>query len=115
LGIVKKFVSPRVVPHHDASADMRTLGVFGTLARHVVEAVTGINSSALAVLAPYAHVRLAFDGAPLLVARSPELGLEGFELFAPSESFDALWQRATRAGAVPCGLEAWEIARTEAG
>jgi tRNA-modifying protein YgfZ len=115
LGMVKKFVNPRVAPHRDESAALCTIGVFGALARHVVGETTRVNSSALTVLAPYAHVRIDFDGVPLLVARSPDLGVEGFEIFAPAEALDSLWQRATRAGAVPCGLSAWEIARVEAG
>jgi folate-binding protein YgfZ len=43
------------------------------------------------------------------------LGVEGFELFVHAEQFDALWERAAASGAVPAGLEAWEIARVEAG
>jgi folate-binding protein YgfZ len=113
--MVKKFVNPRVAPHRDETETLRSVGVFGTTARHVVEAMTSVSSSALTTLAPYAHVRISFDGVPVLVARTPELGVEGFEMLAPSQAFDALWQRATHAGAVPSGLAAWEIARVEAG
>ena len=113
--MIKKFVNPRTTPHQDETTTMRAIGVFGATARHVVEAMTGVNSSALTGLARYAHLRVAVDGAPVLVARSPELGLDGFELFLSASGFDALWQRATRAHALPCGLSAWEIARVEAG
>jgi len=41
--------------------------------------------------------------------------VEGFELIVPADAFDALWTRAVAAGAVPDGLEAWDIARVEAG
>jgi tRNA-modifying protein YgfZ len=115
LAMVKKFVNPRTTPHEDETATIRTIGVFGSLARHVAAEVTRVNSSALTLLPSYSHMRVAFDGVPMLVARSPELGVEGFEIFAPAEAFDTLWQRATHAGAVPCGLSAWEIARLEAG
>jgi tRNA-modifying protein YgfZ len=115
LAMVKKFVNPRTAPHEDETATIRTIGVFGSLARHVAGEVTRVNSSALTILPSYAHIRVAFDDVPMLVARSPELGVEGFEIFAPAEAFDTLWQRATHAGAVPCGLSAWEIARVEAG
>ena len=47
--------------------------------------------------------------------RSPELELEGYEIFAPVEAFDALWETSLRARATPAGLAMWEIARVEAG
>jgi folate-binding protein YgfZ len=55
------------------------------------------------------------DGARLLVARVPDLGVEGFELFVPSDAFDTLWRLALDAGAEPAGLAASEVARVEAG
>jgi folate-binding protein YgfZ len=113
--MVKKYVNPRVAPHTDESARLREIGIFGETARHVVAAVTGVQSSALTALAPYAHVTVEIDGARVLVASVPELGVEGFELIVPVESYETLWRRAVDAGAVPAGLEAWEIARVEAG
>jgi folate-binding protein YgfZ len=80
-----------------------------------VATITGVQSPALTALAPYAHVTVEIDGARVLVASVPELGVEGFELIAPAEQYDALWRRAVEAGATPAGLEAWEIARVEAG
>ena len=113
--MVKKYVNPRLAPYVDESDATRSIGVFGPLARHVVEAATGVNASALTILPPYAHARVEIDGVPVTVARTPELSVEGFELFLPADRFDDLWQRATKAGAVPCGLSAWEVARVEAG
>jgi len=113
--MVRKYVNPRVTPHADESETTRSMGVFGPTARHVVEAMTGINASALTILPPYAHVRVEIDDAAVTVVRSPELLVEGFELFLPAERFDDLWQRATKAGAAPCGHAAWEVARVEAG
>lgn len=113
--MVKKFVNPRVAPHVDESATLRDVGVFGPTARHVVSTLTGIPAPALAALAPYAHVRVELDGHPLLVARVPELAVDGYELIVPAEAFGMVWQRACAAGARPAGLDAWEIARVEAG
>jgi folate-binding protein YgfZ len=113
--MVKKFVNPRLAPHVDESTSLRDLGVFGMNARHVVATLTGVQAPALTALAPYAHVTVEIGGHKVLVTKSPELGLEGFELFVPAEQFDALWERAAASGAVPAGLEAWEIARVEAG
>jgi folate-binding protein YgfZ len=113
--MVKKYVNPRLAPHADVTATLRDIGIFGANARHVMSAITGVPSPALSTLAPYAHVTVNLDGVRAIVASVPELGVEGFELILPSEAFPAMWQRAMEAGATPAGLEAWEIARVEAG
>ncbi|MDB4879418.1 MAG: hypothetical protein JWL60_864 [Gemmatimonadetes bacterium] len=113
--MVRKFVNPRIASHVDESTTLRDLGIFGPGARHVASQVTGVQAPALAALAPYAHVTVAVDGHEVLVTRVPELAVEGFELIVPGQAFGALWSRAVAAGATPAGLEAWEIARVEAG
>ena len=113
--MVRKYVNPRLAPHGDVTATLRDIAVFGPNARHVMSAITGVPSPALTALAPYSHVTVDLDGARAMVASVPELGVEGFELLLPAEAFSALWQRAADAGATPAGLEAWEIARVEAG
>jgi folate-binding protein YgfZ len=113
--MVKKYVNPRLAPHADVTATLRDIGIFGANARHVMSAITGVPSPALSTLAPYAHVTVDLDGVRAIVTSVPELGVEGFELILPSEAFPAMWQRAMDVGATPAGLEAWEIARVEAG
>jgi len=115
LTMVRKYVNPRLAPHADATATLRDLGVFGVNARHVMSSITGVPSPALAALAPYAHVTVDINGSRAIVACVPDLGVGGFELILQAEAFPALWQRAVDAGATPAGLEAWEIARVEAG
>ena len=110
-----KYVNPRLAPYADESATLRDVGVFGVAARLVVSEMTGMSSSALGVLPEYAHVSIVIEGARVVVARVPDLEIEGFELFAPSELYEELWQRALAAKATPGGLETWEIARVEAG
>jgi folate-binding protein YgfZ len=113
--LVKKYVNPRVTPYRDESATLRDVGVFGPNARHVVAAITGASAAALGVLPPYGHATVVVDGARVLVARVPDVSVEGFELFLPADSFDALWRLALDGGAEPAGLAAWEVARVEAG
>jgi folate-binding protein YgfZ len=113
--LVRKYVNPRLAAYRDESSTLRDLGVFGPNARHVVAAMTGANAAALGVLPPYSHATIAVDGARVLVARVPDLGVEGFELFMPTEGFDTLWRLALDGGAEPAGLAAWEVARVEAG
>ena len=113
--MVKKYVNPRLATYHDETPDLRDVGVFGVQARHVVSEITGVSSTALTALAPYAHATVSIDGARALVAKVPDLGVDGYEIFVPGESFSSIWDRAVAAGASPCGLEAWEIGRVEAG
>jgi folate-binding protein YgfZ len=113
--MVKKFINPRIAPHQDESATLRDIGIFGASARHVVSELTGVQSPALTALAPYSHVSVQIGDATLRVVRVPDLDVEGFELIVPAESFDDLWKQAVSAGATPAGLEAWDIARVEAG
>ena len=113
--MVKKFVNPRIAPHNDESAALRDIGIFGASARHVVSELTGVQAPALTALAMYSHLTVQIDGVNVLVVKVPELELEGFELILPADSFTSFWTRAVAAGATPAGLEAWEIARVEAG
>jgi tRNA-modifying protein YgfZ len=69
----------------------------------------------LGALAPYAHVAATIDGHAVTLARSVDLNVEGYDLFAPFEIAEALWETAVVNGATPAGLGAWEIARVEAG
>lgn len=113
--MVRKYVNPRVTPYRDEAAALSDVGVFGPDGRRVIEAATGIAATALTALPPYGHATVAIDGARTIVASVPDAGVEGFELIAPPETVAALWPKLVGAGASPAGLEAWEIARVEAG
>jgi len=112
--MVRKYVNPRVAPHHDETDTTRAFAVVGPHARRVVAEVTGVSAATLGGLPHYAHVAAAVDGAMIVVARTPDLELEGYELFLPVAAA-SLWDRLAGAGAVPGGLAAWEVARVEAG
>jgi folate-binding protein YgfZ len=115
LELVRKYVNPRVAPYRDESEALRDYGVFGVQARHVVEKALGIGAAALSALPPYAHLSARIDDATLVVARVPDLDVEGFEIFVPAERAPALWRALEDAGGVPAGLMAWDVARVEAG
>jgi folate-binding protein YgfZ len=115
FGVVRKFVNPRLSRYVDESTQVQCIGVYGVQARYVVEQVTRIGHSALALLLPFAHVSISIDGAPIVVVRAPDLGIEGYDLFVPTDRFGAIWDLCVAAHATPAGLTAWEIARVEAG
>jgi folate-binding protein YgfZ len=115
LAMVKKYVNPRLSGYRDDSHAIRNLGIFGPQARRIVAAITEVSFDELGSLASYAHLDVATDGTPIVVARSPDIGVEGYDLFVPFEQFDRLWERAITDGAMPAGLDVWEIARVESG
>lgn len=115
LAMVKKYVNPRLSGYRDDSHAVRDLGIFGADSRRVAAAVGAIDADTLSALAPYGHVSATIDDASVMIARAPDIGVEGYDLFVPFEQFDRLWERAVSAGAMPAGLGAWEIARVEAG
>ena len=113
--MVRKYVNPRLARYTDLSDTLRDVGIFGVESRRLVGELTGIGQAALQVLPLYGHAIAHLPHGPVVVARVPDLGLEGYELFAAPEPCADLWRRAEQAGATPTGLEAWDIARIEAG
>ena len=113
--MLRKYINPRLAPYRDVTEETRDLGVFGLQARRMTSELTGLSGTALAALPPYGHLDASVGGVSVIVAHVPELGLEGYELFAPAEEGDALFERLTAAGATAGGLLAWDIARIEAG
>jgi folate-binding protein YgfZ len=111
--LVRKYVNPRLAKYSDETTTLQVVGVYGTQARYVVEQMTGVGHTALALLGPYHHISVA--GMQAMVLRSPDLGIEGYDLFVPADRFQATWDAAVAARATPAGLTAWEIARVEAG
>ncbi len=114
-GVVRKYVNPRLARYTDLSAQLRTVGLYGVESRRIVSEVTGVTAASLQVLPLHSHVRAQLPAGAVMIARVPDLGLEGYDLFGPAEALRELWERAEGAGATPAGLEAWEIARIEAG
>ena len=63
----------------------------------------------------YRVVAAEREGTPFVLARSPYVGGDGFELWAPPEGAEAVWRSLLDAGAIPFGLRALEALRIEAG
>ncbi len=115
VAMIKKYVNPRVSGYRDDSHALRDIGVFGVAARQIVAELTSLAPEVLAELAPYSHIGASIEGHAVTVARVPDLGVEGYDLFVPFEQVEAIWERALTMGATPAGLGAWDIARIEAG
>lgn len=115
--LIRKFVNPRTAPYRHERDRLRAFGVYGARARDAIADAFGAPPAAVAALPPYAHATIRFDGAPLLVARVPDLGLDGFLVIAPAEHRDAAWNRVRHAapGLIVGGDEVYTTARIEAG
>ncbi|HVX40957.1 MAG TPA: glycine cleavage T C-terminal barrel domain-containing protein, partial [Gemmatimonadaceae bacterium] len=115
LALVKKYVNPRLSGYRDDSHPVRDLGVFGAESTRIVARLTGIAEDALRESSAYTHTETLIDGTAVTVARAPDIGVDGYDLFVPMDAFAAVRERALAAGGTPAGLGAWEIARVEAG
>ncbi len=119
--MIRKFVNPRLARYADVSTVLRSIGVFGPRAHHVLanvlhaEGAVAAAVTALRGLADYHHLAFNFAGANLFIARVPDLGGEGYDIFVPVEIAELLWSNLARAAAKPVGRDATEIARVEAG
>ena len=74
-----------------------------------------LAENGLAGLRPFAWTATRMCGAEVLVGRTGYTGEDGVEVLAPAAAAPAIWQALTDAGAVPCGLGARDVLRTEAG
>ena len=113
--MVRKYINPRVAPYHDVTSELSDIGVFGRSSRSIVSRATGIDDRELSALAPYSHITASLDDKTITVARVPEMDLDGFEIFVPSESVGSLKSKLHSGGVAPGSSETWEIARVESG
>jgi folate-binding protein YgfZ len=113
--MVRKYVNPRVAPYHDVTSELSDIGVFGRSSRSIVARATGIDDRELTALAPYGHITAPLGDSTIMVARVPEMDLDGFEIFVPSESVGTLKNKLHAGGVSPGSSGTWEIARVESG
>src|SRR3954463_3556956 len=113
--MVRKYINPRVAPYHDVTSELSDLGVFGRSSRFVVSRVLDVDDKDLAALPVYGHVSRPFAAATVIIARVPEIDLEGFDIFVPTAALGALKAALQTAGIAEGGSETWEIARIESG
>jgi len=93
LAMLKKYLNPRVAPFEDESATTTDLCVAGANSRLVLAEAFGAPSTTLGTLPPYGHIAVEVDGAAILVARTPEVGVDAFDCFVPAALHDMLRTR----------------------
>jgi folate-binding protein YgfZ len=96
----------------DPTRDFGQLHVAGPKAREILSQAFAAEIPQLADLE---QVPLTFANLPVVVRRHDPLGIPGFDLLMPADRAMEAWQSLRQAGAVPAGLDAYEILRVEAG
>lgn len=115
LAMLKKFVNPRFAKYRDVSAELGTIGVFGPDAAKAVAGIAGIEASIVAGLANFSHARGARGGGAVYVARTPEFGVAGFDIFVASDRAAEITRALGAAGATGLDASSAEVLRIEAG
>src|SRR2546423_2488335 len=113
--MVRKYINPRVAPYHDVTSELGDLGVFGRSSRFVISRVLDVDDKDLAAPPLYGHISRPCADASVIIARVPEMDLEGFEIFVPATAIDTLRAAFQSAGIAEGSSETWEIARIESG
>lgn len=113
--MVRKYINPRIAPYHDLSAELSDIGIFGRSARLVVSRVIDVDDKELSALPPYGHISRPFADGTVIIARVPEIDLDGFEIFVPREAAASLKATLLAAGILAGSQETWGIARIESG
>lgn len=121
---LEQFVFTEDVVVEDVTASTRQPGVYGPEAAAVLASVLGDaagpdesapRAARLAGMPVFANVRSSFRGAPLLVVRSDDLGVAGFDLFVDSTVAPQLVEALRASGGVEIGSDAADVCRVEAG
>jgi len=96
----------------DESDDTVLLALQGGEAQKLLQTLATTD---LETISYYRFLQLELDGNNAIVSRTGYTGEDGFEIYIPNDSAIAIWQKLEQAGAVPIGLAARDMLRTEMG
>jgi folate-binding protein YgfZ len=115
-GRLEQFVFSEDVEVVDLTRSQAQLGVYGPEAARVLSPLLAETSGDVLDRMPlFGNVRLSVDGAGVLVVRSDDVGISGFDLFAEAAGRSRLHDALRGAGAVDIDGETAEVCRVEAG
>jgi len=113
--VLTKYVNPRFATVTDVSPTISDVGVFGARSSDAIGATTGVAATTIATLLEYGHVTAETPFGTLTIARVPELGVEGYDVFVPAEHRAAFMHAIAGTGATVADTEAWTARRVAAG
>lgn len=113
LKLLERFTLAGDFRVEDLSGQALMLSVQGARAAEAVAALLGQNS---VPSEPFGVTQTERHDGPLMVIRATHTGEDGCDLLVGAEQAEELWEALVReGGAVPCGYEAQEVLRIEAG
>ncbi|MBF0282144.1 MAG: glycine cleavage system aminomethyltransferase GcvT [Zetaproteobacteria bacterium] len=99
----------RVVDESDSTT---LLALQGATAQSLLQPI--INHD-LELIGYYRFAQVQIEGIDAIVSRTGYTGEDGFEIYIPNKAAQSVWQALTTAGAMPIGLAARDMLRTEMG
>jgi folate-binding protein YgfZ len=119
-----QFIFSEDVQVHDATGSLAQFGLYGpaasralsmALQSHTVPDAPAPGPDELDSLRASGNRSFPFDGATVIVGRSDEIGVSGFDLLLDRSHAGALASALEQAGAEPVSMAAIEVLRIEAG
>jgi folate-binding protein YgfZ len=119
-----QFIFSEDVQISDVTASRAQFGLYGPGAAGVLSVALGADAGSggpapqaadLDALQPFDNRSCRFGPTPVLVCRSDEIGLSGFDLFVEPSRVAGLASALSEAGALPVSRETVEVLRIEAG
>lgn len=110
---LEDFIFSEDVQVQDVSESTAHVAVYGPRAARILESVLG--SPGLPELAPDANVRIGHPGKTIVIIRSTDFGVDGFEIFAERSYAAELNPAIETAGAARLEPATVEVTRVEAG
>ncbi len=96
----------------DESDDTTLLALQGATAQRTLQPLVDTD---LDDIGYYRFAEVKLSGMPAIISRTGYTGEDGFELYLPNQAALDVWQQLLAGGAVPIGLAARDMLRTEMG
>ncbi len=109
---LKKHATRFDVTVSDESDDTVLIALQGHKAQQLLQALTKTN---LDDIAYYRFAIIQLGDANAIVSRTGYTGEDGFEIYTPNDNAIAIWSALENSGAIPIGLAARDMLRTEMG
>ena len=109
---IDKYTFVEDIVLEDVTASTAMLSVMGPKAQALLGSLVGLE---LESFEPHQSAHVTIAGVESYVVRRDLVSLPRFEIVVQGESAEKVWQEVIAAGAVPIGLEAYEVLRVEMG
>jgi folate-binding protein YgfZ len=113
--MVRKYVNPRLARYADITDATGCIGAYGPKSTAVLSRIAQMDPAILGALTAYHHLVATIRGATVRIARSPDFGVVGYDVFTDAGDSGTVFDALISEGARPVGLAAADIVRVEAG